>query len=381
MSINETPKVKYYESDSNPILSGTGAEIPCFIGITGNTTPKTGIQKFKNFQQVYKTVENGGIGTDLENNQLLITVNDFFKEIKKFNSDDITVPYIYIIDLGAAEVSTPKPWLDAMNEAKKKREIQVEAYVGFKKEDTAKSIISIMNSAVELIKQDSEHGNPRIAYFTVIGANDEESKTYTDDSQEIYIQNTRAVLMPAEDFGKNVAKVCITPYYEEPGFTDFRTITPGKYSNRTREECNELQAAGITFINDELAASEIHPRINLAVSTAFATTPDNRPNDSLIHARRNVDQLIREVYDALYVQLKRNETETNLSYLQSDIDVIVDRKISDGYMMNGTEIKVVESEINPYDLKCEGVAVPVNSTLLIGFSMYIESPNATVGGN
>lgn len=109
MSINETPKVKYFESDSNPILSGTGAEIPCFIGITGNPTPKTGIQKFKNFQQVYKTVENGGIGTDLENNQLLIAVNDFFKEIKKSNSDDITVPYIYIIDLGAAEVSTPKP--------------------------------------------------------------------------------------------------------------------------------------------------------------------------------------------------------------------------------------------------------------------------------
>ena len=65
----------------------------------------------------------------------------------------------------------------------------------------------------------------------------------------------------------------------------------------------------------------------------------------------NVDQLVREVYDALYVQLKRNETETNLSYLQSDIDVIVDRKISDGYMMNGTEIKVVESEINPYESK------------------------------
>ena len=50
--------------------------------------------------------------------------------------------------------------------------------------------------------------------------------------------------------------------------------------------------------------------------------------------------------------------------------------------MTGTEINVVESETNPYDLKVEGAAVPVNSTLLIGFSMYIEAPNATVtGGN
>lgn len=238
-----------------------------------------------------------------------------------------------------------------------------------------------MNSAVEIIKEDSTHGNPRNAYFTVVDATDEDLIKYTDDSQTNYIQNTRIGLIEPTYFGKSIAKICITPYYEEPGYTDFRTIKPGEFSNRTREQADELQAAGIIFINDELAAQEIHPRINLAVSTAFATTPDNRPNDSLFHARRNVDQLIREAYDILYVQLKRNETETNLSFLQSDLDVLVDGKISDGYMMAGTEINVIESETNPYDLKVEGVAVPVNGTLLIGFSMYIEAPNATVGGN
>ena len=382
MSITETPKVRYYESDSNPIISGTGAEIPVFIGITGNTNPFTGIKRFKNFQQCYKTSENGGVGTDLENNQLLIALNDFFKEIRKTKSEDVSVPYVYVIDLGTATTSDAAPWLTAMNEAKKKREIQVEVYVGFKKSDETKDIISIMNSALEIIKDDSEHGNPRMGYFTVADADYEELKAYTDDSQEYYIQAPRAVLMPEKDFGKQVAKVCVTPYYEEPGYTDFRTITGGEYSILTREEADDLQAAGITFINDELAASEIHPRINLAVSTSFATTPDNRPNDALIHARRNVDQLIREVFDALYAQLKRNETETNLSFLQSDIDVIVEEKINNGYMMTGTEINVVESETNPYDLKVEGAAVPVNSTLLIGFSMYIEAPNATVtGGN
>ncbi len=380
MPITETPKVRYFESESNPTLNGTGAQIPIFIGVSGNATPKKGIQKFKNFQQVYKTVENDGLGTNLEENPLLNAINDFFLEIRKTNSDDVTVPYIYAIDLGAATSAELTPWTDAMDEAKKQREIEVEVYVGFKNTDETTNIISIMNSAVDSIMEDSEYGNPRIAYFTVADATDEELKKYTDDSQDVFIQNTRVGLIEPKYFGKSIAKICITPYYEEPGYTDFRTVTPGEFSNRTPAEENELQDAGIIFIRDELASSTIHPRINLAVSTAFATTPDNRPNDSLLHARRNVDQLVREVYDTLYVQLKRNETETNLSFLQSDVDVIVDEKLSAGYMMDGTVIDVVESETNPWDLLVEGVAKPVNSTLLIGFSMYVESPNATVGG-
>ena len=88
-----------------------------------------------------------------------------------------------------------------------------------------------------------------------------------------------------------------------------------------KEEELALQDAGIIFIRDEIANSEIHPRINLAVSSAFATTPESRPNDALLHARRNVDNLVRRVYDTLYSQLKRNETETNLSFLQSIADV------------------------------------------------------------
>ena len=47
-------------------------------------------------------------------------------------------------------------------------------------------------------------------------------------------------------------------------------------------------------------------------------------------------------------------------------------------MMEGTYIDVKESESNPYDLDVEGVAVPVNSTELIRFSLYIEAPVTTV---
>ena len=48
-------------------------------------------------------------------------------------------------------------------------------------------------------------------------------------------------------------------------------------------------------------------------------------------------------------------------------------------MMEGTYIDVKESASNPDDLLVEGVAVPVNSTKLIRFSLYIEAPNTNIG--
>ena len=382
ITITETPKVRYYEGDSNPGLSGEGAQIPIFIGITGNTSPTAGIQKFKSYTAAKRTVANGGIGTDTATNPLLACLEDFFTEGRKNESEDIGIPYVYVIDLGTATVESTTPWVAAMELAKTKREITAEVYVGFKQADDKAKMLAILNTALTSIKQDNEYGNPRIAYFTVAGATDAQLMQLTDDEQDNHIQDTRLGLCEPKYFGRILAKIMTTSYYEEPGYTDFRSIQPGEFNNRTPTEENNLQAAGVIFIKDELAGSEIHPRINLAVSTAFAASQDARPNDCLLHARRNVDQLIREVYVALYHQIKRNETETNLIYCQTDVDVIVNKFLDKGWMMEGTEIEVIESNSNPYRLLAEGVSVPVNSTLFIGFSMYIEAPNATTtGGN
>jgi len=381
ITITETPKVRYYESDSNPGLSGEGAQIPIFIGITGNNSPTAGIQKFKSYTAAERTVANGGIGTDPATNPLLAVLKDFFAEGRKNEADDIGIPYVYVIDLGNATVANAAPWVAAMETAKIKREITNEVYVGFKATDDKAKVISILTSALASIKADNEYGNPRIAYTTLIGATDAQLMAFTDDEQEAFIQNPRLGLCEPKYFGRILAKIMTTPYYEEPGYTDFRSIAPGEFNNRTPSVENDMQDHGIIFIKDELAGSEIHPRINLAVSTAFAASVDARPNDCLLHARRNVDQLIREVYVALYRQIKRNETETNLIYCQTDVDVIVNKFLDAGHMMDGTAIDVVESDVNPYRLIADGVSVPVNSTDFIGFSMYVEAPNATIGGN
>lgn len=382
MSIERTPGVDYYELDSNPSWTGEGAEIPIIIGLTEGTISTLSIQKFKNYAACNKTVANGGIGIG-ETNPVRLFLKNFFEETQKTQSDDISVPYVYVIALGST--ATNQKWLEAMALAKTKREVQVEAFVGLQGVTTEgtttfTNVISIMSSAETSITNDSKQGNPRIGYYSVDGITDAQIVSLTDDTgaSGSFLQKSRIILCEPTSFAKDVARVCVTPYYDEPGFYEFRTISTGVYNKRTDAQELTLQNAGILFVRDELTRIKTYPKINLAVSTAFAKDPSDRPNDALLHARRNTDNLIRRIYDVCYTQLKRNETETNLCHLQTDIDTIVDEEISKGRMMKGTQVLVNESNSDPYSLTVDGNAVPVNSTLGIGFGMYISLPNTTV---
>ena len=381
----ETPKIKYGEIDSNPTPNGDGAEIPVIIGITGNSTPATGVLKFKNYTAAAKSIANGGIGTDPSTNPVLKFLKGFFEENVKKESDDLTVPYVYVIDLGTGKTSGQTPsldnaaWTAAFATAKIKRDAQAEVLVGFKKTDTAAKIIPIIESGLAKIKEDAKKGNPRILYYSVDGMTMTELAALNDAEQTNYVQDPRVGLIgPFDEFGITCARIFTTHFSEEPGYEEYRSVSAETFVERTDDEEDEIQNAGIIFNRDEKPGKSIHPKICLAVSTAFAKNPDNRPNDCLLHARRNVDQLIRDAFEVLYPQVKRNETEVNLSYLQADIDTLVSEKKEAGYMMEGTYIDVKESESNPFDLDVEGVAVPVNSTELIRFSLYIEAPVTTV---
>lgn len=380
--IENLPNVTYYELDSNPMWNGEGSQIPIFIGTTGTAIDgDIKVQKFKTYSSAFREKQYEGIGKDLEKNPLLRVLKDFFTEAAKTKSDDIGVSYAYVIDLGTADITSTEGkalWTKAFDLAKSKRDVEVEVYVGL----TGKGevVVPVLTSALASIMEDSKDGSPRIAYYTIEGATDQELIDLTDETKGSgkFLQSTRVGLCEPKYFGKTVAKICTTPYYEEPGYTEFRTIEHGEFNVRTPDEEKALQKAGIIFIRDELTRKEIFTRINLAVSTGFAENIETRKNDCLLHARRNVDHLIRELFDVAFTQLKRNETEVNLKHLQTDVDSIVDAEIEAGNMMTGTQCFVEESSKNPYDLVIEGNAVAVNSTLSIGFGMYVSSPNVQV---
>ena len=126
--------------------------------------------------------------------------------------------------------------------------------------------------------------------------------------------------------GKTFARICCTPANTEPGFLEYRSVEPETFKDRTKAEMKALQNAGIIFNRDEHINSDVHPKINLCVSTAYAA--NSVPADALFHARFNADDLLRDVFAACYTQVKANESATNIAYLQTRVNKIVNDRVS-----------------------------------------------------
>lgn len=382
MTIEQTPNITYTETDQNPKMTGSGAVIPLIIGQTGNTVEPANItiKKYKSLAQIGATVANGGIGNS-DSNMSYQFLKKFLKETKKVYSDDLGLPYVYFIDMGSIAFTNGEAWAKAFNLAMTQRDIGKIAIVGFKKADTSAaitaaeiaSIVGILSSCNQIIVEDSRKGSPKRLMFTVEDATDEDMMKITDDSSATFIQKSRVCPCVPDFYPEIVARFCLTPYDEEPGFYDFRSVSPEDIVVRTEDMEEDLQNAGINFIRKEMEGSIPHARICLGVSSAMAANV--RPNDVLPHFRRNVDHLINRIVVAAYPYLKANESKTSIEMFQTDINTIVEEEIENGSMQEGTEITAVESDVNPFQLLVKGNAKPVNATLYIGVEMYISEPN------
>lgn len=382
MTIEKTPNITYTETDQNPKMIGSGAVIPLIIGQTGNTVEPSNItiKKYKSLTQIGATVANGGIG-NADSNMSYQFFKKFLKETKKVYSDDTGLPFVYFIDMGTIPFTNGEAWAKAFNLAMTQKDIGKIGLVGFKKADTTAAItaneiatiVGILSSCNQIIIEDSKKGSPKRLMFTVEDATDADMMKITDDSSATFIQKSRILPCVPDHYPEMVARYCLTPYDEEPGFYDFRSVSPEDVIVRTEDMEETLQNAGINFIRKEMEGSIEHARICLGVSSAMAA--DIRPHDVLPHFRRNVDHLINRIVVAAYPYLKRNESKSSIEMFQTDIDTIVEEEIEKGAMQEGTEITAVESDVNPFQIFIKGNAKPVNATLYIGVEMYISEPN------
>ena len=127
-------------------------------------------------------------------------------------------------------------------------------------------------------------------------------------------------------------------------------------------------------------------RINLCTSTAFAGNP--RPADSLFHTRFNADHLLREVFKAVFGQVKANETASYMVKAQTKVDAVVDAEIEAERMIpynadtgDGTKLTLVESDSNPYDMDLVGQIQGINSTIAIQVKVTIKNPAMKAAAN
>lgn len=383
MALEKIPGL-YYDETAEYQTAGTGGKIPVFIGVTGNSATTgyevdgTQINKFTKWEDVNRSIANGGIGvwTEGTTNTLLDVIKDFFEEAEIKSTDDLGIPYIYVIDVGAG--TSKDVWLTALTTAKTKPDAIIEGYFGAEEiTDTGYNLTDFIMAAEASIKAESTNLNIRNGFTTKFGATDAQLIGLNPSSGGIL--KSRIGIMEPSKVGKIFARICTTPYYLEPGYLEFRTVRSGTFAARTRAEELALQNAGIIFGHDEKVNELTLTRINLSTSTAFAANP--RPADALFHARFNADNLLRRVFEAVYPQVKSNESSTNIITAQTAVDAVIDEEVEAERMIpyddttgEGTRLLLVESTSNPYDMELSGQIQPINCTGPIVVKAKIKNP-------
>ena len=381
MPITKRPGV-YFNETTEYELQGNGGKIPVWIGKTGNTAATgykvdgTQINKFSSWNEVNRSIANGGIGTDTSTNPLLAALKDFFEEAEIQTTDDIGIPYIYVIDVGAG--TSKDVWLTALTTAKTAIDAVIEFYVGAENiSDNGYTLPDFINAAYASISTETARLSLRTGFTTKANATDDELIALNPSSGGI-LKSRIGIIEPLK-FGKHAARLCCTPYYIEPGFLEFRTVEPGQFKSRTDAEILALQNAGIIFGADEVVSDLVVCRINLAVSTSFAKNP--RPADSLFHARFNADNLLRNVFKAVFTQVKANEAASYIVKAQTKVDAVIDEEVRLERMIpynnetgDGTRLTLVESDSNPYDMELKGQIQGINCTTAIIVKAKIKNP-------
>lgn len=398
------------------------------------------LQKFTNFEQVNKTAldTNGkmlGLGdyaTEGENNPLLKAVHDFCEETKLMTEEYVACPYFYVIDLGTAENITD--WILSIETSKSKREIDDEIYVGFEKvidkvvtenEQNTTVYATLENFMLainyDLVVNRQTVGDFRKAFYTPLTINTTTNKyekdtyykeNYTTIDTELIriakavttnndvnitnnaldttittntIPKSRTYLCEPLNYGKTMGRIITTPYDMEPAYYPYNSLTVDDIILRKPQEQLQLQLNGVIFNHLEETSTEEYIKINR--TQAVSSNLVEHPPDSLYQSRHLCDILLTRVFDACYPQLKNKETETNLKYLKTQINKIVNDAIKDGdfiapYTENNTEkgtfLNVQESSEDAYDLEVVGMIQPVNCTYSIHIVAQINSAKIKV---
>ena len=379
MVFNKIPGV-YLNEDVDYELSGVGSKIPVFIGKTGNAGSATYAVdgsvalKFTNYDDANKAITAGGIGLDNDLNKIL---KNFFEEAKLKQPDDIGVPYIYVIDVGAG--TNRDTWLTAVETAFSKIDANIMAFIGTENiqytptgesEPVSYSVVDLAKAVKVAIDTRTHTFELWNAFFTKKDATDAQLIALTDATNGVQKSRIGIIEWDNYRFGKTVARICLTPFNQEAGFIKYRSVEAGEFPERNLTQKLALQNAGIIFNHDEMYSDEMNPRMNICLATSFAAT--NKPADAMFHARFIADALLKDIYEAIYPLIKANDTASNIVKIQVKIDTVIDEYIRNGDCISfnkdtglGTRLIAQPSNKDPYDVEIVGSIQPVNAILAI----------------
>lgn len=392
----------------------------------------------------------GDYNTEKEQNPLLNVIHDFCEETKMMTEEYVACPYFYVIDLGMADTITPWINSIETSKIKREIDMEIYVgFEGVTDTITTNGNTStvtvnpedfILAVNYELYVNRQTIGDFRKAFHTKLhtytteeattdttltagayapntyykkhykaldselitlaknltGANNTNDQLFhTNETTGTYdsittlntntISKSRTYLCEPLWYGKTVGRISITPYDMEPGYYEYNTLTSEDIILRRPNERLQLQMAGVIFNQLEETSANEYVKINRTQSVSSNLT--THPPDSLYQSRHLTDELITKLFDAVYPQIKNKETETNIAYLQTQINKIVNDAIAQGdfvapYMVNnerkGTFFNLQESSEDAYDLEVIGMAQPVNCTYSIHIIAQINDARIKV---
>ena len=87
------------------------------------------------------------------------------------------------------------------------------------------------------------------------------------------------------------------------------------------------------------------------------------------------------MFEAVYPQVKANESSSNIVTAQTAVDAVIDDEVKAERMISydettgdGTRLILVESTSNPYDMELSGQIQPINCTGPIVVKAKIKNP-------
>ena len=403
-SVTRLPGIYLHEYVDTLNYGDTG-QVPVFVGVTNNESGEgTDIHKYYGFDEAAKSIAEGGIGQtgniekDLQTNPLLNVLQRFFGESEATISADATVPYIYVVDVG--DGITLNYWKNALNTVNLVHDINLEAFYGLEYLGENLQLFIDLNSAH--LTKDAKEFMFRRAYTTLV-YKDVDNKEFVDDDvimdlaqdnldanrlrvvdSQISDKEANTIAAKTVDpyiFGQFVGRVCVTPVGKEAGYYTFDTISTGTFAKRTKEERTKLMEAGVIFGFDEYYKESYHARMNLNVATSFGNAPSARPADSVDYARRICDTILLEIYDTCYPFIKTLETRTNITILQTKVNLIVSNAVNKGWLVeytdsnpDGSYLELEESDSDPFAMIIRGKLQPVKEMVAIDVETTITSP-------
>lgn len=318
------------------------------------------------FKKLKPTSKEGGKTTE-GSNILRSIIHDIFLEGDVTGpSDTFGLNKVYAINIG------PEPTIETLIKALELSEtlydVEIEAYPELNN-------IAALNLIKGHLKYLESYGDYRIAIATTPKkATVTDMVKMTNSEEDCYISSGRIVLHVDPDMvGVFAAKVACTPYYEDPAYRPYKSITSGNITKYRREELAELVNAGLV-VDWEIVRSVFGKKVVVVepvYTHATNYTSLDTPADAHLHQRLNADHQSKETDEKARVSIKQNNTKTAKHSIELQCQAYLEEEMKKE-RLEGFTYQVYANRKDPYGLIVKMTVKPVKSIHSIEINRIIQ---------